>query len=251
MSWSRPTGRPSCRWASREKIGAKTLLIEVGEKGMAAVVLGFYDHPADGARPKPEVRYQRVLLDSRYASNPEMQKLMVAYQSALEKLGLQGLGIRPMSNPLAELQGTYVGSAKCESCHSASYKVWKKSGHATAYQTLVQAKPSRNFDPECLACHVIGWDPAQFTPYEGGYWSDEKTPDLINVGCESCHGPGGNHVAAELKNDPALQKKMQKALVLTKAEAEKRFCATCHDLDNSPDFKFEAYWPLVEHHEPK
>jgi hypothetical protein len=232
-----------------KKIGTKTHLIEVGEKGMAAVVLGFYDTPAR------MVRYERVFLDSRYTAAPEMQKLMLSYEggleSAQEKEGLKGLGIRPMSNPRAELLGAYVGSAKCESCHEESYRVWKKSKHATAYKTLVQAKPSRNFDPECLACHVIGWDPAQFTPYEGGYWNDKKTPELISVGCESCHGPGGAHMAAEIKNDPALQKKMQIAVRVTKEESEKRLCATCHDGDNSPDFKFETYWPDVEHHEPK
>ena len=24
-------------------------------------------------------------------------------------------------------------------------------------------------------------------------------------------------------------------------------CMTCHDLDNSPDFDFQAYWPKVKH----
>ena len=39
-------------------------------------------------------------------------------------------------------------------------------------------------------------------------------------------------------------------MVVTKAEAEKRFCVnTCHDLDNSPDFDFKEYWPQIEHHE--
>jgi hypothetical protein len=25
-------------------------------------------------------------------------------------------------------------------------------------------------------------------------------------------------------------------------------CMQCHDLDNSPDFDFQVYWPEVEHH---
>jgi len=236
-------GPPEPPKDSAQQIGPKTLLVEVGEKGMAAVVLGFYE--SLGA----PVRYQRVLLDSRYAGAPEMQKLMENYQRALKTLGLAGLGIRPMPNPQAELLGTYVGSAKCESCHEESYRVWKKSKHYQAYKTLVDLKPPRNFDPECLACHVIGWDPAQYTPYEGGYSSDQKTPQLVNVGCESCHGPGEKHCLAEEKNDPELQKKLQKAVVITKEESEKRHCATCHDLDNSPDFDFKTYFPDVEHYE--
>ncbi|MGQ9574644.1 MAG: multiheme c-type cytochrome [Thermoguttaceae bacterium] len=226
-----------------QTIGRKTLLVEVGEKGMAAVVLGFYDDP------NQPVRYQRVLLDSRYPPSAAMQSLMQDYQSALETLGLAGLNVRPMPNPRLAVQGTYVGSEKCESCHEQSFRIWKKSGHAKAYQTLLKLDPKRNFDPECIACHVIGWDPAQFTPYEGGYWDLAQTPHLVHVGCESCHGPGEAHCNAELRNDPALQKKLQQAMVLTKAEAEKHFCATCHDLDNSPDFQFEAYWPKIEHYE--
>jgi hypothetical protein len=223
------------------KVGEKTLLVDVGEKGMAAIVLGFYDG-------KP-VRYQRVLLDSRYKPASKITALMEAYQNTLGDAGLSGLEIRPMPYPRAELQGAFVGSKKCETCHEESYRVWKKSGHAKAYETLVKAVPARNFDPECVSCHVVGWRPIENRPYESGFLTKKETPHLTDVGCESCHGPGGNHIAAEVKNDAALQKKMQQAMVVTKAESEKRLCTTCHDLDNSPDFEFGYYWPKVEHRE--
>jgi hypothetical protein len=45
--------------------------------------------------------------------------------------------------------------------------------------------------------------------------------------------------------------KYRKSMVITKAESEKNQCRTCHDGDNSPDFKFETYWPYVEHYENK
>ncbi len=225
-----------------EKLGDKTLLIEVGEKGMGAVVLGFFDE-------EPRLRYQRVLLDSRYASSPDVKRLFAAYQDQLRDLGLSGLGVRVAAYPQREILGAFVGSARCEPCHEESYRIWKKSGHAKAYATLVEADPPRNFDPECISCHVIGWHPTKYFPYQGGFLSKEKTPHLIDVGCEACHGAGGNHCEAETKNDPELQEKIRKAMVVTKAEAEKRFCATCHDLDNSPDFDFATYWPDVEHYE--
>lgn len=226
-----------------QKAGERTLLIEVGEKGMAAVVLGFYDDP------NRRVRYQRVLLDSRYPSSPDIKALFAAYQGQLKELGLAGLNVRAVPHARREELGAYVGSEKCESCHETSYRIWKKSGHAKAYDTLVKADPPRNFDPECISCHVIGWHPTEYFPYQGGFLSTEKTPQLINVGCESCHGPGGAHCEAEMKNDPALQEKLRKAAVITKAESEKHQCMTCHDLDNSPDFEFKLYWPNVEHYE--
>ena len=72
---------------------------------------------------------------------------------------------------------------------------------------------------------------------------------MINVGCEDCHGPGEKHADAELGGNEELQKKLRKAMVVTKAESKKQQCYTCHDLDNSPDFDFDKYWPFVEHHE--
>jgi hypothetical protein len=232
-----------------------TLLIEVGEKGANAVVVALFD---DLKKP----RYQRVPLDSRFEQLPEMKQLvstdmktlMTAYQEQLRVLGFAGLNIRAVAHPLAQDNGSFVGSEKCQPCHDESYRVWKKSHHAQAYPTLVKADPPRNFDPECISCHVTGWNPQNFFPYEGGFTSVEKTPQLINVGCEDCHGPGGAHCAAEEKADAVLQKKLQQALVITKAEAadarsKKQNCYTCHDLDNSPDFDFNAYWPEVEHRE--
>lgn len=232
--------------------GTRTMLVEVGTKGMAAVVLGIYDGKSatgsTGGRPY-EIRYQRVIIDSRYTDSPQVKALFAAYQEQLRQAGLEGLGIRPAPLPASETLGRFVGSEKCESCHEESDHVWKKSLHSDAWKTLVNLDPPRNFDPECIACHVIGWNPTYYFPYQGGFLSEAKTPRLVAVGCESCHGPGQAHVEAESGNDTQRQEKFQQAAVITKEEAKKRLCLTCHDGDNSPDFDFDTYWPLVEHYE--
>jgi hypothetical protein len=223
--------------------GTDRLLVEVGEKGMNVIVRGFYDDP------KPSFRPQRVPLDSRFDSAPSMKLLMANYQTQLRTEGLEGLGIRPVTHPKKDLLGAFVGSHKCESCHDESYKVWKKSGHAKAWDTLKKADPPRDPDPECIACHVVGWNAAQFFPYESGFLNEKDTPKLVDVGCESCHGPGQKHIEAEMGSNEALQKRLREAMVVTKEESEKRQCYTCHDLENSPDFDFKTYWPYIEHKE--
>lgn len=223
--------------------GTGALLVEVGEKGMNAVVLALFDDP------KTPWRYQRVPLDSRWPASQDMHLLLTAYQDQLKAMGFEGLAVRPSPHPQRETNGRFVGSAKCESCHDPSYRVWKKSGHAKAWATLAELDPPRTFDPECISCHVVGWHPTKYYPYESGFLSEEKTPNLVDVGCESCHGPGENHVKAEMGSDLAYQEAMRKAVVITKEESQRQQCYTCHDLDNSPDFDFESYWPLVEHYE--
>lgn len=228
-----------------------TLLITVGNKGMDAIVLGLYD---DAKRP---FIYQRVPLDSRFDPAPdakkpphEMKDLMAAYQEQVKTLGFAGLGLQPTTHPQAETNGKFIGSQKCESCHETAYRIWKKSMHAQAYETLVKLDPARNFDPECVSCHTVGWHPNKYFPYTSGFESISKTPHLAGVGCEDCHGPGEKHAAAEMPGGQvALRDKYRKAVQITKEESKKRQCVTCHDLDNSRDFDFDAYWPLIEHKE--
>lgn len=221
-----------------------TRFIEVGEKGMDAIVLGVYD----GGK----IEYQRVPLDSRFADSPDMKEYMRQYQQQLKRDGLAVLGIRPVPHAQAAELGKFVGSKKCKDCHEPSYDVWKKSGHAKAWKTLVELEVPRTHDPECISCHVIGWHPTEYFPYESGFLSEEETPELIDVGCENCHGAGEKHVEAEMGADAELQKKLQQALRVTKEQSQSdknRWCLNCHDLDNSPDFNFEEYWPKVEHSE--
>jgi len=229
--------------AEVEKINDKTLLVEVGEKGMNAIVLGVFDEG---------IRYQRVPLDSRFPDSPEMKQYMRQYQEQLRSDGLARLGIRPSPHPRAEEQGKFVGSKKCEDCHEPSYDIWKKTGHAKAWDTLKDLEVPRDFDPECISCHVIGWHPTEYFPYESGFLSEAETPRLIDVGCESCHGPGEKHIDAEMGRDEVLQAKLRKAMTVTKEQAQKdkiHWCLNCHDLDNSPDFDFDEYWPHIEHYE--
>ncbi len=140
-------------------------------------------------------------------------------------------------------QSPFVGAAVCEACHAEAAKVWKSSRHAHAFATL-EAK-DKHFDPECLECHVVGLKPWQPTPGstlspdvqafvgKNGFLSPQLTPHLMNVQCESCHGPARAHIA-----QPEVVKMPQVA-----ANA----CTTCHMGSHSPLFNFETYWPKIQH----
>ncbi|MDR0328982.1 MAG: hypothetical protein LBI05_11875 [Planctomycetaceae bacterium] len=227
-----------------KKVG-KALIVEVGEKGRYAVAMGLFDDP------KMPIRYERIPLDVRYENSATVMELMKMYQDELKKSGLAGLGIKPIPNAQSETLGNYAGAQSCADCHESAHNVWKKTNHAKAWQSLTKtAKPARDFDPECIACHVVGWNVTEQLPYKGGFLSEKETPRLVSVGCESCHGPGENHARAESGSNTALQENLRKSLrIPVEGGAAKKHCLTCHDGENSPHFDFDTYWQKIVHKE--
>jgi hypothetical protein len=228
------------------KLPGGARLVELGHKGMFAVAVGFF---ADPAKP---FQSQRVPLDARWGESPEMIGLLAAYQGKLETLGLSGLGLAPIRHPSGR---RFAGSEACAECHQQAYDVWKETPHAKALTTLEEQKPRRDGDPECLSCHVVGWAPQRFEPFEGGFAGMKSTPQLAHQGCENCHGPAAAHTAVErgdVKASTIERDRLRQELVLTLATPEGKQkavnnCLECHDLDNSPHFDFDEYWPQVEH----
>ena len=229
--------------------GLKTRLIELGHKGMFAVVLGLYDDPK-------QIRYQRVALDSRFASSPRMKQLMENYQSQLQALGLDGLEIRAIAHPQAaghdKRWAEFAGAESCEKCHSEAFEVWKNSKHAEATESLVEADPPRHFDPECLSCHVTGWNPQEFFPYASGYVSRKLLRSWPAIPARIATVRRPPTWLPKTARMTCCKKQLRMAVRLTKAQAEQNVCIKCHDLDNSPNFSkagaFENdYWPKVEH----
>ena len=123
-------------------------------------------------------------------------------------------------NPAPE-GAPFAGSESCILCHEKAWETWKQSGHATAFSTLIESK--REFDPECISCHTTGFG------FVTGFKKPDSIPELINVGCESCHGPCSKHVQSAGR-------------VPTPQKIE---CSSCHDLDHSSGFYMEEYWEKI------
>ncbi|MFO0901570.1 MAG: cytochrome c family protein [Pirellulales bacterium] len=227
---------------------SRTVVVPVGGKGMFVGVLGYYKGE------DPPFRYQRVPLDDRFGDSPQMLELLAAYQDQLQNAGLDGLGVKPQTHPSGR---SFVGSEKCGECHTKAYEAFQGTAHAHSLESLTNPKERsaipRHYDPECLSCHVTGWDPQRYVPYKSGYLSLKATPAMVNNGCENCHGPGSAHVAAEAGETKVTKSQMttlrtEMRLPLSKARDK---CVECHDQDNSPAFQkegaFARYWEQVEH----
>jgi hypothetical protein len=248
------------------KGGSKTLVITLGHKGKFIGVVGVFKtgNPANPCT----FRYERVEMTEDFLTPKGEEKghpiidLMEAYtrdlknQKYLEKYGQNSHALQSLD----EVKGlgkpgpvTYVGSEACKKCHDDAYDIWLKSPHAHAYKTLTEAKRpgNRQYDPECIVCHTVGFG------YRTGYVNEERTPHLKNVGCESCHGPASLHAANPTNVE--WQKRINPWKYLPKAkrkDAMDQTCQKCHDIDNDVTWihgGFEKKWEpkKIAHYTPK
>ncbi len=234
--------------------GSNAQLVEVGHKGMYAAVVGLYKSGS------PAFRYQRVPLDHRFADAPEISAMHEEYQNRLQTLGLEGLGVKAVRHPTGR---EFAGSQVCGDCHTKAMEVFSNTPHSHATESIIKLDPPRHFDPECLSCHVTGWEPQKYFPFETGFTGLEAMPNLVGNGCENCHGPAAKHAAVELGDVEVTEKEreaLRAALRLKIVENEGnktgqvfdkgkvvQMCIECHDVDNSPEFDFQVYWPKVKH----
>lgn len=161
-----------------------------------------------------------IPLDNKYKDSLEMVSLLKDYQQMLmdEDL-LSKTQQMPLLNGLS-----YVGSLTCGTCHKLLYDHWSKTKHGVSYSTLINKE--NQHDPECVKCHTTGYG------YISGFLNYENNQNLINVGCESCHGAGSEHV----KNVNTSYSVMDESI-----------CEMCHDSEHSPKFQYKAYWERIKH----
>jgi cytochrome c553 len=108
-------------------------------------------------------------------------------------------------------------------------------------QLLRDPAPDTTFEARCAGCHFTGYeafagsggerlaravsDPAGAFDIDG-----DSQPDEINIGCESCHGPGSQHVswAANPANAPHAARYIVAPEHLSPSR-QLMICSRCHD----------------------
>lgn len=187
-----------------------TLLVTPGEHGKSVIRLKYRDHKFQD--------YAVIKLDPDIPDDPSVSRF---YDRYLDRVTNEKL-----MDAMPRIAGPkFAGTATCGMCHGDALETWKKSAHSHALKTLESEKHGR--DPDCVACHVVGVD------NENGFRSRDLTPELADVNCESCHGPGNDHA-----NDPA------KFPLPKVGEAS---CMKCHVKEQSPNFDFLKYWEKIKH----
>lgn len=117
----------------------------------------------------------------------------------------------------SDSENAYVGSEACKVCHEKEFEQWSHTSHAVAFNTLLSV--GRQFYPECISCHVTGFG------YESGYeFAKQEKEHLAEVGCETCHAPGKQHVLNPFPEN-------------IRGKVEAKICVECHSPEHSPGFE--------------
>ena len=148
-------------------------------------------------------------------SEPIRQLLTDFYQSAAAENSTRGAALFTEQLLEQQQENGYASATACQRCHEQEYLQWSATRHAFAYQTLL--KKERYFDAGCISCHTTGFG------YATGFQIGEQDSTLEGVQCETCHGPGKQHVGNPKKSN-------------IRSGADTSLCLQCHDTKHSPGF---------------
>jgi hypothetical protein len=173
------------------------------------------------AKALPPQRQIVSWLDKSYDQPSIIEDIISGYNKA----GKEQLNVLAKSREDALKTTNFASAQACAQCHTSAHKTWQESHHAKAWKTLKDR--DKHEDPSCVSCHVLGFDA------KGGFVSEVKSPQFINVQCENCHGPMKDHT-----QNPTKYKSTIKA---------KEVCTTCHQPPHTTDFNFDVYWQKIKH----
>ncbi len=154
-----------------------------------------------------------------------------------------------------EVKHEYVGVKRCAMCHRSEargdqYGQWQETAHSKAYVNLATEAAKKagaelgvddpQASPKCLKCHVTAYGVDE--ELLGSMYKMED-----GVGCESCHGPGGDYMKLSIMKD------REKAIAAGLVIPDEELCRKCHN-EESPTFKgfdFEKMYPKIDHPVPE
>jgi len=131
--------------------------------------------------------------------------------------------------PGGQIGARYVGAGTCKFCHPEAYSAFSLTAHWTVRDDATWS--GRN-NASCRSCHVLGEDPARpgnsllladGTPAGFDFartWLDPTQDAYRGIQCESCHGPGGNHLASSLA---------ERGTTITAKPSFAMTCTRCHN----------------------
>jgi hypothetical protein len=167
-----------------------------------------------------------ITLDVALPDQPDVQQVVETAKLRVNEAGRNKATGKasPTSEPELSIEKlAFTGWKTCAQCHVVQTDFWEKTGHFSAYKTLVEDE--QQFNLACLPCHVTAEYGA--TKINGnGSMLLSLPPVLQQIGCEICHGPGKLHAASQ---DPAAISRIPAAAI----------CLRCHTPERDENFNYD------------
>ena len=149
-----------------------------------------------------------------------------------ERITAMGNGEAPRPL-LAFPDGPTVGSSACKSCHKSNHKKWKGMSHGKAMASLEGPELEQ---VGCVRCHAT---PVSYGSTELTSVNEYRTDE--SVGCESCHGAGGEHVKQPTKdNIVGLGESCPECVI-------EAICTSCHTPKWDPGWELKKRMSAIHH----
>ena len=157
-----------------------------------------------------------------------MRLILETFQPSLSTIFLCTLSFFYLLSPTlsAQAQGeskTYVGTEICKGCHEkqhASFATHSKMSNSFKSVSFMKKGLTADEIKKCYECHTTGYGKP------GGFKSEAETPDLKNLGCETCHGPGSSHISSGNTRD-------------INRHLDMKDCEACHTKDRIAAFNYK------------
>ena len=167
-----------------------------------------------------------ITLDVALPDQPDVQQVVETAKIKVNEAGRNKATGQASHTSEPELnieKLAFTGWETCAQCHVVQTDFWKKTGHFSAYATLVEDE--QQFNLACLPCHVTA--EYETTKINGnGSMLLSLPPVLQQVGCEICHGPGKLHAASQ---EPSAISRIPAAAI----------CLRCHTPERDEDFNYD------------
>lgn len=120
----------------------------------------------------------------------------------------------------------------CGNCHAGTQAEWEETAHAGAWATLQGSGDAADY---CEGCHTVGHLGSVASDPDAGFATARETR-YVDVQCESCHGPGLEHVSNPVAIKPLAS--------FEAAVDAQNGCGECHEGTHHP---FVEQWAESAH----
>jgi hypothetical protein len=149
--------------------------------------------------------------------------------------------------------GYFTASEKqttCGNCHVLHQGDWSNTAHSNAY-SLLAGNPDAT--DACFTCHTVS-DKGNATAPPAG-WDAVQDAAYHDVQCESCHGPGLDHVMApdapkSASNPPLAHIGLLGPSGALDSASAAQSCGACHNQNSGPGVRAFEEWEKSGHARP-